>query len=290
MLDTDLGLLNNLRLAQSTKDSLMQAVLMTLSSVNKVIVFEGDTDYQVYDEWFKNDEEYLSAEHICAKGKTQILELYKHVKTINHHDIINGCKFFVDHDYDLYAYNDECITTLDCYSVENYLVNEIALINVLKDEFHLDARRKNERDHIIEQFKCDLSVFNKLAKDVCLPLFLSHHINGKAKFYNKITDVISISYGNVKLKDNALQIIPSVEHNYDTHDLENRFNELPFIRSIRGKYHFEFIKKWLSNLREVINSGSLYDLPKITKDPEQMDMRRFASATPPPIKMSHFSC
>lgn len=290
MSDINLGLLDNLRLAQSTKDSLMQMVLMTLSSADRVIVFEGETDYQAYDEWLKNDDVYHSAEHICAKGKSQLVELYIHSKKINHDDIINSCKFFVDHDYDLHAYNDECITTLDCYSVENYLVNENALVNILKDEFHLDGRRISIRNKIVEQFNHDLSIFNRLAKDVCLPLFLKHNIEGKAKFYKKITDVISISYGNILLKENVLEALPVLDRTPIVNDLEMQFNELPYIRTIRGKYHFEFIKKWLANLRELINSGSLYGLPKITKDPEQMDMRRFASATPPPIELVSSNC
>lgn len=284
MSDIGFGLLDSLRHAQSTKDSLMQMVLMALSSVERVIVFEGDTDYQVYDEWLKNNNSYSNAEHICAKGKSQLVNLYSHSRAINHTDIINGCKFFVDHDYDLESHNDNCITTLNCYSVENYLVNEYALVNILKDEFHLDACRLNERNTIIRQFREDLSTFNKLAKDVCYPLFVKHNIDGKAKFYNRITDLILIDYGSVRLKGSYLDMVPCI-NDMQCAELEELFNRLPYIRAIRGKYHFEFIKKWLVSLRDLINSSGFLDIPKVNKDPAQMDMRRFASATPPPTEL-----
>lgn len=285
MVNTGQNLLSELTRAQSTKDSLMQTVLMALSSTNIIIVFEGKTDYQVYDEWLKNNEIYNKAEHICAKGKSQIIELYLHAKTIKHNDILNSCKFFVDHDYDLYSYNDNCITTLNCYSVENYLVCEDSLINILKDEYQLDASRKKERDIIINQFKDDFSTFNQLAKKICLPLFLRHHIDGKAEFYNKITDVMYISYGKISLNEEMFGAIPTENNNAFVKDLERQFDSLPYVRAIRGKYHFEFIKKWLVSLRKLINEQSLLNLPKVRKDPEQMDMRRFACSITPPTEL-----
>ncbi|HGW4086802.1 TPA: DUF4435 domain-containing protein [Klebsiella michiganensis] len=290
MSDNTLDILDSLRKAQLTKDSLMQTVLMALSTFDKVIVFEGDTDYQVYDEWLKHNPVYTSSEHVCAKGKSQLIELYEHAKNINHSDIINGCRFFVDHDYDLFSHNDDFITTLNCYSVENYLVNDSALLNILKDEFHLDARRHNERLAIIVQFRKDLSMFNELAKKVCMPLFVKHNLEGKTEFYRKISDLIIIEYSNVRLKDEASSIIPTFDESSDAVQLVRQFNALPYIRTIRGKYHFEFVKKWLVSLRTLINNEGLHNIPKVNKDPEQMDMRRFASATPVPTELSTSVC
>ncbi|EOB9991593.1 hypothetical protein ACI0YF_003872, partial [Cronobacter sakazakii] len=67
------------------------------------------------------------------------------------------------------------------------------------------------------------------------------------------------------------------------------FYSLPYVRCIRGKYHFEFIKKWLISLREKINTLDLMNLSKVTKDPAQMEMRRFASATPAPYEIKNFT-
>lgn len=290
MSEINLGLLDNLRLAQSSKDSLMQNVLMALSSVENVIVFEGDTDYQVYDEWLKDNQNYTRSEHICAKGKSQLIELYKHAIKINHSDILNGCNFFVDHDYDLESFNDNCITTLNCYSVENYLVNELALSSILKDEFHLDARKITERNAILLQFKDDLQEFNSLAKNVCLPLFVKHNVEGKARFYNRITDLISVEFANVRMKDSADDLIPVLEESQEILELIQLFEGLPFVRCIRGKYHYEFIKKWLVSLREKINSDNLLNIPRVNKDPAQMEMRRFASATRPPNELISSIC
>ncbi|EPE4036382.1 DUF4435 domain-containing protein [Enterobacter kobei] len=290
MVDTNLQLLDSLRMAQSTKDSLMQTVLMALSKCQSIIVFEGDTDYQVYDEWLKDTPKYRSSEHICAKGKSQLIELYKHAIDINHVELINCCKFFVDHDYDLISYNDNCITTLNCYSVENYLVNVDAISNILKDEIHLDGRKIIERNLLIEHFLEDLAVFNEMAKELCLPLFLKHNIEGRARFYNKISDLIVIEYQNVRLKDNASDSMPDIVPSEEVNRLKAEFERLPYERSIRGKYHFEFVKKWLVSLREVINSEQLLDIPRVSKDPAQMDMRRFASATIAPQELMNSEC
>lgn len=290
MLNSRQNILSELTRAQSTKDSLMQEVLMALSSNNIIIVFEGKTDYQVYDEWLKTNEIYKKSEHLIAKGKSQIIGLYETAKKINHDDILNGCKFFVDHDYDLYSHNDNCITTLNCYSVENYLVNESSLINILKDEFQLDASKITVRDIIVRQFKQDFSTFNKLAKDICFPLFLEHNTVGKAKFYNKITDLIYISYGDIKFKENNNNRIFEIEYSVAVDDLKKQFDSLSYIRSIRGKYYFEFIKKWLASLRVLINTTSIYSLPNVRKDPEQMEMRRFASAVTPPKELVDSYC
>ncbi|GDX06668.1 DUF4435 domain-containing protein [Buttiauxella sp. A111] len=285
MSDSNFDLLGSLINAQSTKDSLMQSVLMSLSSCDRVVVFEGHTDYQVYDEWLKHDEIYKSSEHICAKGKSQLIELYKHSKDICHSDIINGCKFFVDQDYDLDSYNDNCIATLECYSVENFLVNDFSIESVLKDEFQLDARRLHERKKILNQFREDLSVFNELAKGACLPLFVMHNVDGKALFYKRISDLIIIEYGNVRLSHDALEKIPEIQNTLNANELKEYFSNLPYIRCIRGKYHFEFVKKWLESLRGLINGTGFMNLARVTKDPAQMEMRRFASATPVPAQL-----
>jgi hypothetical protein len=157
------------------------------------------------------------------------------------------------------------------------LVNELALSSILKDEFHLDARKITERNAILLQFKDDLQEFNSLAKNVCLPLFVKHNVEGKARFYNRITDLISVEFANVRMKDSADDLIPV-------------FEGLPFVRCIRGKYHYEFIKKWLVSLREKINSDNLLNIPRVNKDPAQMEMRRFASATRPPNELISSIC
>lgn len=288
MSDANLDLLQSLMSAQTSKDSLMQSALMSLSSCDRVIIFEGSTDYQVYDEWLKNDDTYKHSEHICAKGKSQLIQLYIHAKNINHEDIIKGCKFFVDQDYDMETYNDECITTLDCYSVENYLVNDCVIENILRDEFQLDARKINERSIILKQFQKDLSIFNEFAKDACWPLFIKHNIEGRATFYKKISEIIHIEYGNIHLLNEITETTIHVESESDILRLKDYFYSLSYIRCVRGKYHLEFLKKWLISLRDLINNAGLMSLSKVTKDPAQMEMRRFASATPPPDEIIKF--
>ncbi|WP_323882025.1 hypothetical protein [Aeromonas caviae] len=264
-----------------------QEILLKTSRFDKIFVFEGVDDYPVYDEWMKHSTVYIDSGHLIAKGKNQIIQLYEHAIQHNDLEILSNCYFFVDHDFDMFEHNSDCIVTLSCYSIENYIVNTHSANNYLKDEFKMDITRFELLNNMRNDFEADFNIFKEMAKELCKPLFVNHNINEKARFYDKISSVIHIEYKNVSFKENDKRIVYEVNTELeDVKKLMVYFDALPYERAIRGKYIFEFIKCWLSSLKTHLLQVDK-DL-KITKDPLMLERRRLASATPPPQEMEKF--
>lgn len=281
------SLLNVMKKEVSSKNPLKQEILLKTSIFDKIYIFEGVDDYPVYDEWMKRNPMYIGAGHLVAKGKRQIIELYEHAILNNDQEILNNCYFFVDHDYDIFEHNSENIVTLSCYSIENYIINSHSANSYFKDEFKMDITKSDLLSAVKKDFESDYRTFLQLAKKLCKPLFVNHNVNGKAKFYEKISSVIELEYKNVRIKDNAKLI--GYEVNEDSPEVISLFaifDDLPYERAIKGKYVFEFIKCWLSSLKAHLSTNN--DL-KITKDPLMLERRRLACATPIPEEMLRFA-
>lgn len=280
-------LLNKMKKEITSKNPLKQQILLKISNYDKIYIFEGIDDFPVYDEWMKRNETYQKSGHLIARGKKQVLELYEHAMEINDIEILENCFFFVDQDYDIHSHNTDIIVTLACYSMENYLVNINSTKSYLMDEFKLDISESELRDEIIEVFSHDFDQFNKLAKDICEPLFINHNLLGKTKFYDKISSIISIKYNQVKLKESANLIEYQVDiSSPEALELKKVFKELSYERSIKGKYVFEFIKIWLSSLKTFLTENKTM---RITKDPLMLERRRLACSSPIPPEIIRFS-
>lgn len=280
-------LLNLMRKEASSRNSLKQEILLKISRFDKIFVFEGIDDYPVYDEWMKRNPIYINSGHLVAKGKRQIIELYENAVKYDDQEILSNCYFFVDHDFDTFEHNTDEIVTLSCYSIENYIINIYSAKSYLKDEFKMDIIHSDLLDSIQKDFESDFNTFKILTKELCKPLFVNHNVNGKAKFYDKISNVINIEYKNIRMKDNAKLIGYHVnEESKDVKDLLVLFDGLSYERSIKGKYVFEFIKCWLSSLKLHLLVNK--DL-KISKDPLMLERRRLACATPIPEELIRFS-
>ncbi|MGX9307853.1 DUF4435 domain-containing protein [Pantoea ananatis] len=280
-------LLKNMKKEISSRNPLKQEILLKTSSFDKIFVFEGDDDFPVYDEWMKRNPLYLSSGHLVAKGKKQIIELYDYA--INHDDqeILSNCFFFVDHDYDLDERNSNCIVTLSCYSIENYIINTNSAKSYFRDEFKMDITRTELLEEIKSDFEEDFQKFRLIAKDLCKPLFINHNINGRAKFYEKISSVINIDYKNISIKNGVDFIDYQVDKSSDQFKtLSAYFDGLSYERSIKGKYVLEFIKNWLSSLKKYLVANKNL---RITKDPLMLERRRLACSTPVPVEISRFS-
>ncbi|MDX7844087.1 DUF4435 domain-containing protein [Aeromonas caviae] len=280
-------LLSKMKKEVSSRNPLKQEILLKTSIFDKIFVFEGVDDYPVYDEWMKRNKIYINAGHLIAKGKKQIIELYEHAIHYNDQEILNNCYFFVDHDFDIFEHHSDNIVTLSCYSIENYIINSHSTSSYLKDEFKMDITKSELFECIKNDFESDFHTFKVLAKELCKPLFVNHNVNGKAKFYDKISSVISLEYKNIVIKENAKLIGFEVnEDSEDVKDMLEMFDRLSYERSIKGKYVFEFIKCWLSSLKSHLSANKDF---RITKDPLMLERRRLACATPIPEEMMRFA-
>ncbi|MGL5370891.1 MAG: DUF4435 domain-containing protein [Plesiomonas shigelloides] len=273
--------------AQSSKSPLQQEILTGLSIHDRLYVFEGQDDYAVYDEWMKRNKLYSKSGHLTANGKKQVISLYQHALETNNQDIISNCFFFVDHDYDQEAHNTDNFTTLNCYSIENYIVNYDSVLSYLKDEFRLDASKNELKEELLSTFEKDFAQFNKIARELCKPLFINYNIGDESKFYKKITKLIDINYGSVEIKGNAsiLNIAEYADED-EINRLSSIYDSLSNERAIRGKYVFEFIKTWLASAKNHLSSIKNH---KVTKDPLQIQYRRMASAAPIPQEINKYA-
>lgn len=280
-------LLDDMRKEFTSKNPLKQAILLKVSKFEKIFVFEGVDDFPVYDEWLKHNRVYQESGHLISRGKKQIVELYENAIRGNDNEILDNCIFIVDHDYDTFEHNFYNFITLSCYSIENYIVNIRSARSYLMDEFKMDISLHELRQELTSAFESDYNVFNQLAKDLCKPLFVNHNMLGMTKFYERISSVIHIEFGNVKLKDGVALIDYQVdEYSKDAMDLKEAFEQLTYERAIRGKYVFEFFKLWLSSLKTHL-TGSIG--LKITKDPLMIERRRLACSSPIPKEIERFA-
>ncbi|MGK3143377.1 DUF4435 domain-containing protein [Pantoea sp. C2G6] len=279
-------LLDELIKSKESKNPLKQEILMAKSFVDSIYVFEGVDDFPVYDEWLKKNHHYANSCHIVAKGKKQITTLYEHSTLINDREILDSCIFYVDHDYDLERHDDHCITTLNCYSIENYIVNEFSVSNYMSDEFRLDAKHITLKKTLMDDFKSDLSIFLAAARKICKPLFINHNILGKTEFYEKISKLINIEYKNIFIREDAEIKGYQVDINSSKFsELSDFFDKLTDSRAVRGKYVFEFIKLWLNSLKVNLVSRDNGEIKPSKKDPLMLEMRRLASSTPVPTEI-----
>lgn len=280
------NLLDELLKAKESKNPLKQEILMAKSFVDSIYVFEGVDDFPVYDEWLKSNQHYLNSCHIVAKGKRQITKLYEHSCLIDDREILDSCIFYVDHDYDLESHNGHCITTLDCYSIENYIVNEFAVSNYMSDELRLDAKHIALKTNLMSDFRSDLSKFLSIARSICKPLFINHNIIGKTEFYERISRLINIEYKNIFIREDADIKGYLVDVNSTKFaELSDIFDSLTDSRAVRGKYVFEFIRLWLNSLKMNLMSREGCEAKPSKKDPLMLEMRRLASSTPVPIEI-----
>lgn len=274
--------------AKTSRMALKQEILTLKSETDIVLVFEGITDFPAYDEWLKHNSSYNDFVHICAKGKKQVIELYTHSMEIDDSEILDCCRFFVDHDYDLFMHNDNNIVTLNCYSIENYIVNECSIKNYLMDEFRLSLSHRAKLTQVINTFNNDFHTFSSICIDICKPLFVNYNSIDKVRFMDRISSYINIEYDNVFLKrESDFDYLVDIESE-DFNRLVNIFDTLPDCRAIRGKYVFEFIKKWLSSAKEYLSDYASEHRLSIKNDPETITIRRLAGASPIPSELRSF--
>lgn len=279
------NLVNKLRDSRNSQSALKISLLTNISVANgrKIFVFEGDEDYGMYETWItRKYGDTNNVLHICGKGKKQLMLLYQDLVDSNDQEILPNCYFFVDHDYDITVTNGNHILTLDCYSAENYAICIESISSILKDEFKLDIERQEIFDSHMKKYQQDYNKFITLARTACKPLFVNHQ-HGKVKHYATIEKLINIKVDNISWKDNISSLLIKYD---DSSSHAATFDSLSDKLAIKGKYIFEFVKKWLCSLKKELKT-LIPDIP-IKKDPLHFDLRRFASIAPIPRELEDF--
>lgn len=241
--------------------AVLRMILMQTKKTNKLVfVFEGDDDFTYYESSIMRSGFTLSYEHIPAKGKKQVVDLYNELVENEQEELLDNTYFFVDQDYDKYSLVGEDIFNLEVYAIENYLSERAAIDSVLKDELKLNSHYSDARLKYLDDFDKAYKSFGEVIKNLSHYLCLCRHLGLPQKFPKLSPHYIDVETTVVSLNnDFRLDYLAQVESFVSSEQLYSKaLTELPLEQLIRGKYVFWFIKKWFMAVKDDINSKSLY--------------------------------
>ena len=168
-------LVQHLRDARQAPAVLKEKLVALRSSSPDVLVFafEGIDDKVVYYHWINRIVSGLSYEPFLCKGKKQLLAL-KRMLDRDLGGLKNGVYFFVDRDYDDLCGVDpgDVVYMTEAYSFENYLVTEMVLEEVLKNEYHCHAEIAC-RKAVIENFTVQYDAFLNITRETNRRIFIA---------------------------------------------------------------------------------------------------------------------
>ncbi|WP_272653952.1 DUF4435 domain-containing protein [Providencia sp. PROV091] len=288
-----MDILSDMKMSRDATAALKQELLIAKTYCDSVFIFEGKTDFGVYETWLARVNYNLTYTHIAAKSKTQAIKLYDDLYLIND-SALEYTKFIVDHDYDLNNTTNSHILTLNAYSIENYLVSERILESILKDEFEIKADKIELIFDIKNQFNQDLDLFIDGIRMISKPLFIKHNTLGSCQFYQNIKEFFIIKYNSISYSidfmDKVINI-DDIEHD-KVSEMSLLYDSLPDNKAIRGKYLMEFFREWLESLREFIKNekqvNKRYKGIAVNFDARKFSLRRFATISYLPTEFSNF--
>lgn len=238
--------------------------LRQLLPATMILVFEGDDDKIVYFQWIMRVRPELEYEPLPCKGKKNVLSLRDSLLR-DRSDLSRGVYFFVDRDFDdLMGYDPHPTTFMtDCYSTENYLVDENVLSLLLRDEFHCHAR-PDIRQRIVERFVRSYSEFMEVTKEVNMKIFLSRRLGLSVKMPDKLKFLAKVRLGKVE-PPNEPSLSLKLEREPTAEEIAQYQEEFlamePRLR-YRGKFALMFFEKWLNDLADEHAgniAGTLFD-------------------------------
>ncbi|WP_272665068.1 DUF4435 domain-containing protein [Providencia sp. PROV174] len=276
------ALLTDMKVSRDKTSSLRYDILAAKSFCDVVIVIEGVEDFSVYGVWLERLSYTKNYGHITAKGKKNIIDLYNKCLADGDEIILSHVKFIVDKDYDLASINNDVFLTLNSYSIENTIVDELSVKSFLKREFNITAGHFPLLEKIMNDFIVDFSLYNKFARIISKKYFLKHNLEGKGTYkFEVIKKTISIKYQSIEFTGECNDFNFSLFDKKKLDYLSECFDRLTDKEAIRGKYCFEFIKEWLNSLRNYLKTIDTSSQFRLNFDPRSSlsnDMSKFAIA------------
>lgn len=247
-----------------------------------ILVFEGKDCPTFYTHWFRSLNFTKIAGQIIARGKKKLIELRDLIKKNIKGD--SNTLFFIDKDYDeqIHPTNSEDIYTTNGYSIENELIKWELIrfyiesnFDIASDEDNISTDETEELfNHSIESYKnASIEVHKtvyicKINSIKCLPgsnIFDYIKFNNESSTFEKSYDSLDELFTMLKIDNEYTDRIKGLIAS------DHLFNSLNPIKDWRGKFHFCFIRKFLSHLRDLrINGKSPFKRAvKINIDPAQ---------------------
>ncbi len=227
-----------------------------------LIAIEGDDDKVVYSYWIARCAPDLRYEFFLCGGKRGVRQLRNSLsadKAGTDRDVL----FLVDRDYDDLAGFDtsERVYMLDCYSVENYLVNDAVVEASIKCAYPGDGV-PHTRGTICSMFKGDYARFLEVASDLNRHIFIARklQVNIDGLIPETLAEVASIKLGDVTAVDKSpVDLIPvKIDANEgQIAELSAKFADLDPPSRHRGKFAYKFLRIWLDLLASEFRDSKL---------------------------------
>lgn len=244
-------------------DSVLKLRLLKLRSAAKesnIFVFEGPDDRAVYSRWIMRANPTASYEPFVCNGKREARKLSK----ILDRDVsgLTNVYIFVDRDFDdleYFQYLDAVFVT-DRYSIENYMIDEQVLERILRDDVGV-AINPALRAKIMTTFCSDINAFCSSATSINFRIFIEKRcrIRRHCDPDESVSNFVEIQLGSV---------VPKSVCVYDFHRLDwepnpatakilwNEFSDFDPRCRYRGKFIWNFFKKWVDLLIKDLRSGA----------------------------------
>ncbi len=256
-----------------------------------VFIFESYEDVSVYGDWIARVPGSPRYEPVPGNGKEQLLAFQL---MLEQDERLRGVYFFVDHDYDDNPPLAH-VFVLCAYSIENLLCTEDVVDSLLVDEFRC-AGDPALRAILLAAYRTVMSRFEELSASLHEGLYVArkegYRVNAKP---DVVSDYLCISLHDVTSKFSALDQIFDVSAGISDEKFASHraaFLALDSSHAVRGKYALQTMREWLKHLVADRRSESPRLFPKISErlpgSPEQVGLRRLASAASVPVGLAEF--
>ena len=260
--------------------------LRSRHSSGPIFVVEGVDDVGVYETWLQPFANGEFVNIVPGSGQEQLLG-FRQVLKNDQTGLNKNVYFFVDKDYDGLQGNElgDDIFCTESYSVENYLGTILVCKSIIRDELRVDASS--------DLFAELVSLFDNALKSLLRELY---HVNmyiyccrvlGVRLNQNipHLTDLVVVSLDGIRPLDDVANLIKeklpaSREITYvELQEISATFSSLNNVRAIRGKFIFQFFKKWFHCLSD-----------EITLHPNGLFIKEKINAKFSPSIITHRSC
>lgn len=273
--------------------------LRTRYPLEPILIVEGGEDIGPFETWIRSEDVACALKFLPGNGKEQLLA-FRNMLASDETGLSRNIFFFVDRDFDDLQGQEpgEDIFCCDRYSVENYLVGEIVIESIVRDEMKIDPASE-DYELILCNYRSILEKFATLISPINFHIFLCHHLG--LSFENGIPDVktfVEISIDDVILSSSIEKILEddfltkNLFSIYNIDDLKNKFQSLDRFKRHRGKFLFEFMRKWLECLDEDVRA---YPRSKVIRSKSNSkfslavtDLRSCASRSERPVGLKEF--
>lgn len=228
--------------------------------------YEGE-DGKYYNQKIKSE---LGENIVTIKvgNKTEVLKVWRKIKSNNHYDNVNKC-FFVDRDMDdIPADKNKDLYITPCYSIENLYVTKKAFGNILQSEFSCDIY-ESDYHKCMTKFEELIGLFNEHILEFNALVLIRRNKglnNGKVQISNiKTMSMFEITIDSISKKQKYKECITKLKNDLSVSDLDvsNAIEELKamgdYNNLFRGKNQLDFLVKLLDILKELHNKEQFFE-------------------------------